>query len=180
MPTREDAVVGGINRLGYSPEDALDLHDVSATSQKDRIETVYARGRAVAVLRAVFTRIQLEDSEGNSIDPWRALYLTTLAWMIDALQDYRTRSSQANVSGASESDEELSEEDSDDDDQVMDSFPPKELFERQIGWSAEHWADLQPIAATIKRYGHEIDNIVYPLPRTKVKKRSDFTFQSPC
>lgn len=123
-----------------SVEDALTHYDVSATPYSQRMENVYSRGRAVALLKAVLGRLTIQDSRGNILEGWSELFIPMLAHLVVALRTYYQM--------AFEDREDDDGDNSDDEDELVDFIiPPLALFEHQLEWTEHRWPEL---AAAVK------------------------------
>jgi hypothetical protein len=127
QPTDDDHLVSMLANCGLSSEDALQRFDVSSSTYEMRVQNVHSRGRAITLLKVIFSRIGVVDTEGGPLNPWLHLFIPTLAWFLHSMMAY------ANI--------------------VQPSY--LQLFFRQLEWTAKQWPELH--AAVDRLQGEDSD-----------------------
>ncbi|RXW11431.1 hypothetical protein EST38_g14424 [Candolleomyces aberdarensis] len=154
LATNEDLFVWRLQEAGISADEALSEYDVSAATYSMRMENVYSRGRAIGLLKAVFARVTIQDSEGNAVEGWSELFIPMLAQLIVALRNYYQMAFE-NAEGDEGSDTTDEDCQQRDDDLVDFTIPPSSLFYRQLEWTSSRWPELQ---AAVDRLSLDDDN----------------------
>ncbi|KAH6891822.1 hypothetical protein BKA70DRAFT_1440992 [Coprinopsis sp. MPI-PUGE-AT-0042] len=118
-PTDDEHLIAMLGNCGVSPDDALYKYDFSRSTHEMCVQNVHSRGRIIALLEFVFARIEVvDDRDGARLDPWRDLFIPTLAWFIHAMRTY------ANLT----------------------SLEPIALLDRQLHWTTKRWPELETCA----------------------------------
>lgn len=169
QPTNEELVAWRLQEDNISIDDALSLYDISAATYASRMENIYSRGRAIALLKAVLGQVTIQDRDGKIVDGWGELFIPMLAQLIVALRGYYETAFEQVEDDEDDEDGEDAEgvdEDGEPDaeglreqqDSEHDDFfvPSKDLFHRQLQWVSSRWPELQ--AAVDGKLASEDDN----------------------
>lgn len=119
-PTEDREVLDALDRIGKTARWALEQGDISQQSYGQRIQHVYARGRAAAIMDALAKAWCFESPEGAILNLWEDIYLPTVTHVIRAFQAYLKKSRK-------------------DSGYVV----PKKLFDRHIASVAGRWGSDQ-------------------------------------
>ncbi|RXW15232.1 hypothetical protein EST38_g10618 [Candolleomyces aberdarensis] len=166
QPTNEELVAWRLQEDSISTGDALSLYDISAATYASRMENIYSRGRAIALLKAVLGRVTIQERGGKAVDGWGELFIPMLAQLIVALRGYYETAFERVEGGEDDEDAEGVDEDGEPDAEGLqeqlgseqDDFfiPSKVLFHRQLQWVSSRWPELQ--AAVDKKLASEDDD----------------------
>ena len=146
QPTNDELLAWRLQADNVSIDDALSLYDVSAATYAARMENIYSRGRAAALLTSVLGQVRIQDGDGKVVDGLSEVFIPMLAQLIVGMQGYYTA---AFKQLEEDEDAECEDEDKDEDDGQQDAehneciVPPKTLFQRQLLWSSSRWPGLQ-------------------------------------
>ncbi|KAF6762010.1 hypothetical protein DFP72DRAFT_1164876 [Ephemerocybe angulata] len=148
MVTEDVALIRALEKAGVSLEEALDKYDISKTSYENRRQTVINRGRIIATLKHVFAKLTVQCGDRTLLDPWKDLFIPSLAWLLYALEDYHDRSTRSRQSTQNES----------------NFLPSKEQFDRHIISAANQWPELLKGLSELKEQQDVVDSTEWIFP----------------
>ncbi|KAF6754402.1 hypothetical protein DFP72DRAFT_1170144 [Ephemerocybe angulata] len=144
--TDDPVVIKMLQKAKVSPKDALEMYNISQAPYESRRQLIFARGRVIATLKHVFAQVDV-DTPLEVLDPWRDLFIPSLAHLLYALQDYYDRSSRTSST-----------------DNNPFPLPTKELFDRQVESVAEQWPELLEGLGNLKKARGPVDSMDFDFP----------------
>ncbi|KAJ2923291.1 hypothetical protein H1R20_g13803, partial [Candolleomyces eurysporus] len=173
-PTDDDLWILQLGQRGMTVEEALELYNVSATPYASRLENIFSRGRACALLKTVFNRVILTNDNGEHLDGWKDLFILMLTWLVAAIQEY---SQQAFAQGCQDN-KDYEDHDSSGEDEAVDEQRAEDhhrlraLFDRQMEWTSRRWDELQEAVNRLTAAGSVKPNLLeWDMPQFTVAEK---------
>lgn len=148
MVTEDVALIRALEKAGVSLGEALDKYDISETSFENRRQAVINCGRITATLKHVFAKLTVQCGDRTLLDPWKDLFIPSLAWLLYALEDYHDRSTRSRQSTQNES----------------NFLPSKEQFDRHIISAANRWPEVLKALSELKEQQNVVDSTDWTFP----------------
>ncbi|KAF6754401.1 hypothetical protein DFP72DRAFT_898959 [Ephemerocybe angulata] len=144
--TDDPFLVEKLGKEDLSPREGLEKYNISQASYESRRQLIFARGRVIATLKHVFAQVDVQ-LDFDILDPWRDLFIPSLAHLLYALQDYYDRSSRTSST-----------------DNNTFPLPTKKLFDRQVESVAGQWPELLEDLDNLKKAKEPVDSMDFQFP----------------